>query len=135
MTDSIGNPTRWQRFVSWAKSIKRDAVALMLAARDPRVAWPVKLLAALIAAYALSPIDLIPDFIPVIGYLDELILLPFAILLAVRLIPSDLMVEFRASAARIAERPVSRLGAALIIAVWAVSATILADWLYFRTMF
>ena len=80
----------------WAKDRKRDVIALWIAARDPRVPWPAKALCAVIAAYALSPVDLIPDFIPVIGYLDELVLLPLAILLAVRLVPQDLMVQFRA---------------------------------------
>ena len=68
-----------QRLKDWARLIRRDAVALYLAARDPRVSWYAKALAVLIAAYAFSPIDLIPDFIPVLGYLDELILLPLAI--------------------------------------------------------
>ena len=70
---------------SWARTIKRDVHALYLAARDPRTPWYAKALALGIAAYALSPIDLIPDFIPVVGYLDEIILLPLAIMLAVRL--------------------------------------------------
>jgi uncharacterized membrane protein YkvA (DUF1232 family) len=80
---------------SWAREVKRDVVALYLAARDPRTPLIAKLVAAGVAAYALSPIDLIPDFIPVLGYLDELVILPLGILLVVRLIPPELMAEFR----------------------------------------
>lgn len=102
----------------WARAVKRDVVALWIAARDPRVPWYAKAFCAVIAAYALSPIDLIPDFIPVLGYLDEVILLPPAIMLAVRMIPAPLMAEFRAEADRRSERPVSRTAAAVIIALW-----------------
>lgn len=84
----------------WARAIKRDAVALWLAARDPRVPCYAKVVAGAVAAYALSPIDLIPDFIPVLGYLDELIILPIGIVLAVKLVPAVLMAEFRAEAMR-----------------------------------
>ena len=83
----------------WAAALKRDAVALYLAARDPRVPWPVKALAGLIAVYALSPIDLIPDFLPVLGYVDELILLPLAIAGVMRLIEPGILAEHRAGAA------------------------------------
>ena len=103
----------------WAKSLKRDIVALWLAARDPRVPWHAKAVAGAVAAYALSPVDLIPDFIPVLGYLDDIILVPLGILLAVRLIPPPLMAELRAQAAERAERPVSRTGLIFILAVWA----------------
>jgi uncharacterized membrane protein YkvA (DUF1232 family) len=96
------------RWTNWARSIRRDAHALYLACRDPRVPWHVKALAVAIATYALSPIDLIPDFIPVLGYLDELILLPLGIALVVKLIPPDIMAQHRAAAAAAQERPVSR---------------------------
>ena len=86
------------RLREWARTIKRDVVALSIAARDPRVPWYVKLAAAAVAAYALSPIDLIPDFIPVLGYLDEVIILPVALFLVIKMIPDTLMVEFRAEA-------------------------------------
>ena len=76
-----------QRLKQWAREIKRDVVAIGIAARDPRVPWYVKLLAAAIAAYAVSPIDLIPDFVPVLGYVDDLIIVPAGILLTVRLMP------------------------------------------------
>ncbi len=79
------------RAKSWSRSIKRDVVALWLAARDPRVPWYAKAVAAMVAAYALSPIDLIPDFIPVLGYLDDLLIVPLGIMAAVKLIPPDVM--------------------------------------------
>lgn len=111
---------------SWASRLKRDTHAIYLASRDPRVPWYAKLLAIAIAAYALSPIDLIPDFIPVIGYLDELILLPLGIWLVVLLIPGDIMAECRAKAAEAALRPVSRPGMVAIILLWIAGASILA---------
>lgn len=105
-------------------------VALWLAARDPRVPRIAKAVAAVVAAYALSPIDLIPDFIPVLGYLDDLILVPAGILLAIRLIPGPVLADLRARAAVLAERPTSRAGMAAIILVWAAGAVALALWLW-----
>lgn len=109
----------------WARRVKRDVVALWLAARDPRVPAAAKLVAGLVAAYALSPIDLIPDFIPVLGYLDDVILVPLGIILAARLVPPALMAEFRAEAERRAARPVSRAGAAAIVLIWVAGAAFL----------
>lgn len=83
------------RLKHWARAIKRDVVALWLAARDPRVPWYAKAVAGMVAAYALSPIDLIPDFIPVLGYLDDLLIVPLGILVAVELIPEPVMTELR----------------------------------------
>jgi uncharacterized membrane protein YkvA (DUF1232 family) len=80
----------------WARTLKRDAKAIYLARRDPRVPWYAKAVAVAAAGYALSPIDLIPDFIPVLGYLDDLIIVPLGIWLAVCLIPADVMDEYRA---------------------------------------
>ena len=80
------------------RAITRDVKALVMAARDPRVPWYAKAMAGLVAAYALSPIDLIPDFIPVLGYLDDVVLVPAGILLAVRMIPPDVMRELRTEA-------------------------------------
>jgi len=97
-----------ERARHWARLVKRDVHAIYRAARDPRVPWYATLLAAAVAAYALSPIDLIPDFIPVLGYLDDVIIVPAGILLTVRLIPGGLMEEFRAEAARREGRPISR---------------------------
>ena len=109
---------RIEAIKSWAKRLKRDVVALWLASRDRRVPWAAKAVAGLVAAYALSPIDLIPDFIPVLGYLDDLILVPAGILLAVRLIPAPLMAELRAQAAKRDEKPSSRAGVILIVTIW-----------------
>ncbi|MCA6121970.1 DUF1232 domain-containing protein [Bradyrhizobium sp. WSM 1704] len=103
---------------TWARDLKRDSFALYLASRDPRVPWYVKALAVAIAAYALSPIDLIPDFIPVLGYLDDLILLPLGIWLAISLIPAEVVAECRANAAAALQRPVSRAGMIAIILLW-----------------
>ena len=125
MNDNRNEAGILARLRRWAKAIKRDVVALSIAARDPRVPWPVKLAAAAIAAYALSPIDLIPDVIPVLGYLDELILLPIAIALVIRMIPDPLMAEFRAEAQRRSGRPVSRVAAAMIIGLWVAVAAFL----------
>jgi uncharacterized membrane protein YkvA (DUF1232 family) len=108
------------RLKRWARDLKRDVVALWLAARDPRVPWYAKLAAAAVAACALSPIDLIPDFIPVLGYLDDLVIVPLGILLAVRLIPPQLMADFRAEASRRETRPRSLAAAGIIAAIWAV---------------
>ena len=105
-----------KRLRNWARTIKRDVIALYLAARDPRVPWRAKIIAAFVAAYALSPIDLIPDFIPIFGYLDDVILVPAGILLAVWLIPKNLMVEFRAQADLRKSRPISRFAAIAVIA-------------------
>lgn len=114
----------------WADRVKRDAVAVHLAARDPRVPLGAKILAVLIAAYVVSPIDLIPDFIPVIGYLDDLILVPLGLLLVVRLIPRDVMAELRAEAAtRCAERGAAgRVAGAVIVVLWGGVAAAVAWW-------
>ena len=118
------------RLKQWARSLKRDAVALYLAARDPRVPWYVKALAGAIAAYALSPIDLIPDFIPVLGYLDELVLLPLAIAGVVRLIDPVILEEHRATASEIIVRLVSRIGAAVVVTLWVTALFLLTWWLW-----
>ena len=117
------------RAKQWARGVKRDVFAVWIAARDPRTPWYVKAMAAAVAAYALSPIDLIPDFIPVFGYLDDLLLLPIGILLVVRMIPADLMEEFRKEAFLMEDRPTSRIGLAAIICVWLLSGGLLL-WLF-----
>lgn len=113
----------------WARTVKRDTVALWIASRDPRVPWYAKALAAAVAAYALSPIDLIPDFVPVLGYLDDVVIVPAGILLAVRLIPDGLMEEFRAEAAKREGRPIRRVAAAGIILLWIAGLALTAWWL------
>ena len=93
-------------------------LALWLAVRDPEVPLAAKALAAAVAGYALSPIDLIPDFVPILGYLDDLILVPFGIWLTVRLIPVAVMARLRQAADGIADRPRSYVAPVLIVAVW-----------------
>ncbi len=116
------------RLRAWAARVRRDILALYLAARDPRVPWYAKALAALTAAYALSPIDLIPDFIPVLGYLDDLIIVPAAILLTIRLIPAPVMGELRVEAERrLAGRaPTSVAGAIIVVTTWLLVAGLIA---------
>ena len=118
------------RLKQWARGIKRDVIALWIAARDPRVPWYAKAVAGLVAAYALSPIDLIPDFIPIIGYLDDLVIVPAGILLAVKLTPPDLMEEFRQQATLREGRPMSRAGAAAVVVIWIAAASWLAWWFW-----
>ncbi|HEV7255205.1 MAG TPA: YkvA family protein [Mesorhizobium sp.] len=114
---------------AWARRLRQDVVALWIAARDKRTPFAAKLVAAGVAAYALSPIDLIPDFIPVLGQLDDLVLVPLGIWLAVRLVPAPLMAEFRAEASRQAARPQSRAGFWAVVAAWALAAALLI-WLF-----
>ena len=116
---------------AWARNLKRDVVALWIAARDPRVPWYAKALAGAVAAYALSPIDLIPDFIPVIGLLDDLIIVPAGIWLVIRLLPPPLMAEFRERATRAATRPTSLVAAAAVALIWLSVAAWLV-WLFLR---
>lgn len=123
-------PSGIERLKSWARALKRDVVALWIAARDRRTPLAAKLLAGAVAAYALSPIDLIPDFIPVLGYLDDLLLVPAGIWLAARLIPPELLAEFRASATA-RENPRSLAGAVAIVVLWLAVAGALG-WLWLR---
>ena len=117
---------------SWARVIKRDVHALYLASRDPRVPWYAKALAMVVAGYAVSPIDLIPDFVPVLGYLDDVILVPLGVLLVIRLIPPDVMAEHRDLAAAAHEQPVNRTAAMVVICIWAASIT-LCGWFVYRS--
>ena len=115
--------------LGWARRIKADVVALYLAGRDRRTPWPAKAIALAVVAYAISPIDLIPDFIPIIGYLDDILLVPLGILLAVRLIPGDLMAEFRQAAMEHERLPTQWVGAAVVVAIWIVGLIALGSWL------
>jgi len=120
-----------KRLRAWAHTVKRDSFALYLAARDPRTPWYAKALAICVAGYAFSPIDLIPDFIPVLGYVDDLLIVPLGIFAAVKLIPPELMAEHRAAASLRVERPVSRIAMGVIVGIWVFfSAT--AAWLAWR---
>jgi uncharacterized membrane protein YkvA (DUF1232 family) len=122
------------RLRQWARAVKRDVHALYFAAGDPRVPWYAKVAAIAVAAYALSPIDLIPDFIPVIGYLDDIVIVPAGILLAVKLVPKELMSEFRATAASTeGERAIGRRGAVIIVLLWIVGLVTGAFWI--RSLF
>jgi len=115
----------------WARAVKRDVHALCLAAGDPRVPWYAKLTAMAVAAYALSPIDLIPDFIPIIGYLDDVVIVPAGILLAVKLVPPGLMSEFRAKAASAeGERALGKRGMVLVVVLWIAGAVAAALWVW-----
>ena len=118
------------RLKVWAGALKRDVVAWWLAARDRRTPLAAKLVAGAVAAYALSPIDLIPDFIPVLGYLDDLLLVPAGIWLAVRLIPAGLLEEFRTAAAA-RPRPTSLVGAIAIGVLWFAVCGLIV-WLWWR---
>ena len=119
------------RMKLWARRLRRDGHAIYLASRDPRVPWHVKFLAIAVAGYALSPIDLIPDFIPVLGYLDDLIIVPLGIWLVIRLIPEDIVVEYRTIADKAGQRPVSRAGTVAIIMLWILAALTLG-WFGFQ---
>lgn len=124
----------WNRLKNRAQRMKRDTLALYLASRDPRVPWYAKAMAMTTAAYAFSPIDLIPDFIPVLGYLDELLILPMFIWLAIRLVPPDLMAGHRIEADRrlSGTRPRSITGAVVIVLVWLSVAAAAYFWLATR---
>ena len=118
------NLEEWKQ---WAGRLKSETYALYLAYRDPRMPWYAKLSAALVVGYAFSPIDLIPDAIPVLGYLDDLILVPLGVALAVRMIPEDVLSESRQKAREMVERgerPVSRAAAAVIVVLWLALAVL-----------
>ena len=110
-----------EQLKSRARALKNEALAVYLAAKDPRTAWYAKLIAFITIAYAFSPIDLIPDFIPILGYLDDLFIVPAGIALAIRLIPVEVLAEARETvASQSVERSVSYVGAGLIIFMWIV---------------
>jgi uncharacterized membrane protein YkvA (DUF1232 family) len=125
MANEKGLVRRWKRA---ALGLKAETYALYLAMRDPRTPWYARALAACVVAYALSPIDLIPDPIPVLGYLDDLVLVPLGIRLVLRLLPPEVMAECRATAARHLEwvKPKVYAAAVVIVAVWIVVLVLLA---------
>jgi uncharacterized membrane protein YkvA (DUF1232 family) len=114
--------TSFERIKTWARRIKRDSLTLWFAYRDPRTPWAVKGLCVFVVAYALSPIDLIPDFIPVLGYVDDALLLPGLIWLAVRLLPPQVVADSRVRAdewlATQGKKPTSKVGAVVIVLIW-----------------
>jgi uncharacterized membrane protein YkvA (DUF1232 family) len=121
--------TLLERFKDRARKLKAETLSLYLAARHPETPWYAKLFVAGIVAYALSPIDLIPDFVPVLGYLDDLVLIPLGIAIAVKLIPSAVLAECRARAQVMQNgKPVSRVAAGVIIIIWIAVAAMGALW-------
>lgn len=118
---------------AWARGIKRDGVTLWFASRNPRTPWYAKALGVFVVAYALSPIDLIPDFIPVLGYVDDVLLLPGLIWLTIRLLPPEILAECRLQADNWmltkGSKPTSRAGAALIVALWLAAGAATWFWL------
>ena len=120
------NPSLFER-------LRIDAHAIWMAARDERTPWHARAFGLLIAAYALSPIDLIPDFIPILGLVDDAIIIPAGIWLFLKMLPKDLFEEHRAAAEAAAERPQSRSGLLLIVLIWAGLALLawsLLRWFY-----
>lgn len=124
--------TAWKQFVH---GLRVDAHAIWIAVRDSRTPLLLRLFGALVAAYALSPIDLIPDFVPILGYLDDAVILPVGIWLFVKLVPDALWAEFRARAEAETQRPVSMTGAVIVVAIWtalaALVALMVASWHYY----
>ena len=117
------------------RALKKETFTLYLACRHPGVSWYAKALALLVVGYALSPIDLIPDFIPVLGYLDDMILIPLGIMLVIRLIPAEVLAECREKSEAIVGRATraGKIAAAVIVLIWILSAT-LTVWLIIRTV-
>lgn len=120
-----------ERLKSRARLLKRDAYALYIAARDPRVPWYAKVFLGLVVAHTFSPIDLIPDFVPVLGYLDDLIITPLGIALVLKMIPAEVMTEARRQSEELVRqgKPISRVGAVLVIAVWLAILAIMVWWI------
>jgi uncharacterized membrane protein YkvA (DUF1232 family) len=120
------------RLRTWARRVKRDGVTLWFAARHPLTPWHAKALGVFVVAYALSPIDLIPDFIPVLGYVDDVLLLPALIWLAIRLLPPPVLAECRLRAddwmRTRGAKPTSRLGAVLVVLLWIVATASALRW-------
>lgn len=111
------------RLKAHARELKRETYAIYLAARDPRTPWYAKALVFFVVAHTFSPIDLIPDFIPVLGYLDDLVITPAGLWLAVRLIPPEVLAEARATAAtQDIDKSIGKMGAVLIVLLWILAA-------------
>jgi len=113
-----------------ARALRTETYALYLAARDPRTPWYAKLLVAGVVAYALSPIDLIPDFVPILGYLDDLVLLPLGIALAIKLVPDAVLADCRARASALRDRPVSWAAGLAVVVIWMLVLAVLTIWAY-----
>ena len=131
MNEKKENQNLMERWKTQVKKLKKDTFALYLAIRDPRTPWYAKAFAGLVVAYAFSPIDLVPDFIPVLGYLDDLMLIPLGIFLSIRMIPSDVMEACRLEAETAFEdgKPVNRTAGVVIVMVWVLLAALGIRWL------
>ena len=129
----LGHMTIGEQLKAWARRIKRDGVTLWFAGKHPATPWYAKALGLFVVAYALSPIDLIPDFIPVLGYVDDILLLPGLIWLTIRLLPADVLVDCRNQADEWmrtqGSKPSSRVGAILVVLFWIGFATVIWLWL------
>lgn len=117
-------PSIWQKLRAWSRGLKRDVIALYFAIKHPRTPWYARVVAVIVVGYALSPIDLIPDFVPVIGYLDDMILVPLGIALLIKLMPDDVLHECRQEAIQNppAFKPRNRVTAFLIVLLWLLAA-------------
>ena len=113
-----------RRLESWARGLKIEVYALYLAYRDPRVSWYARVFVAVIVGYAFSPIDLIPDVVPVLGYLDDLVVVPLGVALAIKMIPPHVLAECREKARDARDRPVNRVAAVVIVLVWIALAVL-----------
>ena len=122
-------PALFSQISDKARALKRETTALWFALRDPRTPWTARLVGMLVIAYALSPIDLIPDFIPVLGLLDDLILVPIGIALCIRLIPAEVFADARKLAENAERRPANRFAGAAIVLIWLLGAWVCGVWL------
>ncbi len=118
------------RLRRWARELKQQTLVVYFAARDERTPWLARVLALAIAAYALSPIDLIPDFIPIVGYLDDLIIVPLGLMVVLRLIPSEVLAASKDKARDVVDQPVSRAMVVVIVASWAIALGAAGFWIW-----
>ena len=131
MDFTMKGKTMLQRWRRWAHQLKTETYALYYAYKDPRVPWYAKLLAAFVVAHTLSPIDLIPDFIPVLGYLDDLIITPLGLALVLRMIPEEVMMAARQKAVMSMEESdrAGRVGMIIVLCIWTLTAILVIFWL------
>lgn len=121
------------RLKQWSRNVRRDTYVVGLLARDPRVPWYAKALAIMVAGYALSPLDVIPDFIPVVGFVDDVILVPLGIALVIKMVPPEILQEHREHAERAIDLPKNRIGGIVLLCFWSVVVGISA-WLAWRVL-
>lgn len=115
-----------QRLKAWAQDLRRDVMTLWFALKHPQTPWHARALAAVLTAYAMSPLDLIPDFIPVLGFLDDLLIIPAGVWLLLRLVPHDVLIDSRRQAQQWLQshhnKPRSRVGLFMVLAIWCLVA-------------